>query len=221
MSYLNHAQDPRRRATALGITAVIHAAIAAGLVLGLTITGVAPDVEVYNPFRLRPDDPVPPPPPEPQPQHKPQDSYIGVPTPPLGPLVVNPIDIVDPDPFPPQDFVVDPRPRVEPVADPSPTLFTPRVARPANSQARWITNDDYPARALLDEAEGVAGYRLIVGTNGRVAACEVTRSTGNGRLDDATCDFIQRRARFEPATDETGAKVVGSFAGTVKWEIPD
>ena len=41
------------------------------------------------------------------------------------------------------------------------------------------------------------------------------------RLDDAACRRISQRARFDPATDETGGKVVGTYAGTVKWEIPD
>ena len=49
----------------------------------------------------------------------------------------------------------------------------------------------------------------------------MTRSTGNGQLDAATCRYIERRARFEPATDESGAKVIGSYTGTVKWEIPE
>ena len=62
---------------------------------------------------------------------------------------------------------------------------------------------------------------VVEATTGRVTACEVTRSTGNGQLDDATCDFIVRRARFEAATDDTGAKVVGNYTGTVRWRIPE
>jgi protein TonB len=220
MSYINQAQDPRRRATAIAVTTAVHAAIAAGLVLGLTISGVAPVPDIFTAVPLTPDPEPTPPPDQPQKQ-EPQDSFIVAPPPPLGPLVSDPIDVVVVDRIPEPQFVVDPRPVIEPVVEPVRPAFTPRGARPSNNASRWITNDDYPARPLLDGAEGIAAYRLIVGTNGRVAACVVTRSTGNGRLDDATCDFIERRARFEPATDSTGAKVVGSYTGTVKWDIPD
>ena len=62
---------------------------------------------------------------------------------------------------------------------------------------------------------------MIVGTNGKVSSCEITRPSGNGQLDGATCRYISQRARFDPATDDTGAKVVGTYSGTVSWEIPD
>jgi periplasmic protein TonB len=116
----------------------------------------------------------------------------------------------------PPHWPPDPHPHPPP---PPPHQDPARGARPSNALSSWITQDDYPAGE--DPPEGVAAYRLIVGTNGRVSVCDIVRSTGDHRLDEATCKFITRRARFEPATDETGAKVVGSYTGTVKWEIPD
>ena len=70
-------------------------------------------------------------------------------------------------------------------------------------------------------AEGSVGYRLVIGTAGRVSSCELTRPSGQRALDDATCRLIAGRARFEPATDETGAKVLGTFIVSVRWEIPE
>ena len=102
-----------------------------------------------------------------------------------------------------------------PPPPPDPTPPKPR-RRPGR-----ITNNDYPRRALVDEAEGSVAYRLVIGTNGRVSSCELTRPSGNSALDDATCRLIARRARFEPATDETGAKVLGTFTGSVQWQIPE
>ncbi|KRA83821.1 hypothetical protein ASD76_07340 [Altererythrobacter sp. Root672] len=67
----------------------------------------------------------------------------------------------------------------------------------------------------------MVGYSLIIGSNGRVSACDVVRSSGNSQLDEATCRLITRRARFDPATDGSGAKIIGSFSGTVLWQIPD
>ena len=47
---------------------------------------------------------------------------------------------------------------------------------------------------------------------------------GSGRtvagLDRATCDNVARRARFEPATDASGANVAGSYANNIRWVIP-
>jgi len=190
------------------------------------IKGLDVDFKQFVPTRIGAtniplDPPPPPPPPDRAKPTKPERTFITAPRP-LDPLIIEPIDVVVIDPVEqPRTFVVDPGPRIEPVVEPTRPFFAPKRARPTNDPLRWISTDDYPARALRAEAEGIAAYRLIVGTNGRVSACEVVRSTGNGVLDDATCDNIALRARFEAATDDTGAKVVGSYSGTVKWEIPN
>ncbi|ANC50469.1 hypothetical protein CP97_14783 [Aurantiacibacter atlanticus] len=52
-------------------------------------------------------------------------------------------------------------------------------------------------------------------------ACEIIGSTGHASLDNATCRLIERRARFDPATSTSGETVVGTYTGTVTWQIPD
>ena len=222
MSYLDHPQDPARRAKAIVAVGAIHAMIGYVLVTGLG----AEIVERFAPPPLVGTNIPLPPPPDP----KPAPESAEKPLPPTA--LLPPIELPRSDP--PPDVLTEDKPlpplvsrvpegptlaRLEP-SRPRPA-FTPRKAKPINGPLGWISTDDYPARALRSEAEGVAAYRLIVGTDGRVSACDVTRSTGNGLLDDATCEFIARRARFEAATDDTGAKVVGNYTGTVKWEIPD
>ena len=222
MAYIDQTQDFRKRAAAIGGVVAIHAAIGLAVVTGLTVTGLTPPVDTWDPFTLTPEV-KPTPQPTEQPKQQTQESQITAPTPRLDPIPDRTDDFPVADPvFDDRPFVVDPGPAIEqPVeAHPSPS-FTPRLARPRNAPSSWLSTDDYPRGPLVDEVEGVAAYRLIVGTTGRVSACEITRSTGNAQLDAATCKFIERRARFEPATDETGAKVVGSFTGTVKWEIPE
>lgn len=222
MSYLDQTQDFRRRATAIAGVAAIHGAIGLGLVVGLTVAGVAPPVDTWDPFTITPEAKPTPPPPKPVEQAEPPDSFVVVPKPPIDIVTDDPVELVTTGDKLDNRLVVDPGPRVEPVIEPRVTpMFTPRKARPTNGPLGWISTDDYPARALRSEAEGIAAYRLIVGTNGRVSACEVTRSTGKELLDEATCKFIVRRARFEAATDEAGAKVVGNYTGTVKWDIPE
>lgn len=224
MSYLDQTQDFRRRAAAAAGVAVIHTAIGLGLVVGLTVSGVIPQKDGWDPFTLTPDPlPKPPPPPKAEDATQAQESFVTAPTPPIDILIDRPVDavVVDETVDRPVAFIPVPPLEKGTPAPPATPAFKPSKAVPANDPRSWLSTDDYPARALRSEAEGVAAYRLIVGTNGRVSACEVTRSTGNGLLDDATCKFIVRRARFEPATDEAGAKVVGDYTGTVKWEIPD
>ena len=59
---------------------------------------------------------------------------------------------------------------------------------------------------------------------GRIPPSRLPEMAGSGRtvagLDRATCDNVARRARFEPATDASGANVAGSYANNIRWVIP-
>ena len=220
MSYLNHAHDPRRRATAVVTVGAVHALLAAALVTGLTVQFVDHTSAPLKATNI----PLDPPKPEPTPTRQPEPQHQAYVAPDPTPTIKLPTDtVLTRDPVVPDDveFTYYPTgPIAPPAPSPQPGL-TPKRPLPSNNSARWITNDDYPRRALVDEAEGSASYRLVIGTNGRVSSCDLTRSTGNRALDDATCQLISSRARFEPATDETGAKVLGTFTGSVRWDIPD
>lgn len=227
MAYIDQRQDRRVTVAAIAGVGAIHAVLGLGVIAGMTIIGVGPVADAWDPFTLTPQaTPTPtvvPP--------TPDDTKIVVvppasaPLPPIslptlspiestavpGPLIDKPSPALVPWP------AADPAPA--PVPTPSPT-FAPRGAAPSNDQARWITTDDYPARQLRDGIQGTVHYRLIIGSNGRVSACEVSRSSGNSALDQASCRLITRRARFAPATDAAGASVPGSYSGTVLWQIP-
>lgn len=219
MSYLNQTQDPRRRAAAIAGAVAIQAALGIAVVTGLTIAGAGPLEPVFKPIIDFPIEP-PPPAPTPPPTATPVDRIppIAIPPKPIDlPPVSSPafagadIPTVPPGPVGPP-IVSPPRPQ------PS---FAAQGPRPSNDRANWITTADYPAVALRREDEGLAAYRVIVGSDGRVSACEITASSGSRALDEATCRYIARRARFDPATNESGAKVVGNYEGTVRWRIPD
>ena len=223
MSYLNQTHDPRRRATAIVTVGAVHALLAAGLVTGLTVQFADIIRTPFTATNVPLDPPKPEPSPEPQvePEHP---TYVApVPDPPIklptdSSVIREPVDTFDHEITYYPTGTDDPP---TPPALPPRAGFTPKGAVPINSRSNWITNDDYPRRALVDEAEGSASYRLVIGTNGRVSSCELTSPTGNRALDEATCRLITSRARFEPATDEGGAKVVGTYTGSVRWEIPD
>ena len=112
---------------------------------------------------------------------------------------------------------VDPLPIPRPVPTPA---FTPRAARPKGNTAIWVTTNDYPTSALRRELSGTTRYRLAIDAGGKVSGCTITASSGHPELDQATCDKLTRRAQFEPATNDTGARVAGSFGGAVTWQLP-
>jgi protein TonB len=64
--------------------------------------------------------------------------------------------------------------------------------------------DDYPASAQAAGAEGTSQAEITIGTDGRVIGCNITRSSGNSALDQATCNIIRRRAKYTPARDSNG-----------------
>ena len=111
------------------------------------------------------------------------------------------------------------------VAPPPPVPPVPGITRlsshdPANVM-RLFSTDDYPADAIRNEEQGTVSYRATVGTDGRVSRCEIVVTSGSISLDTATCQIIQRRARFSPARDQQGAPVDDHFDGRIRWVLPE
>jgi TonB family protein len=92
---------------------------------------------------------------------------------------------------------------------------------PKGDVSRWINIDDYPSGALREGREGTVGFRLSVGNDGRVFGCTITKSSGHADLDEATCNGVTKRARFDPAKDTSGARVAGSYQSRVSWKLPN
>jgi len=104
---------------------------------------------------------------------------------------------------------------------PAPQRFTPKAARPKGAMAGWVTDNDYPSADLRGEHEGRTSYRLGIDASGKVTSCTITASSGWPGLDKATCDRISQRGKFEPATNDEGERVAGTFTSAVTWRIPD
>lgn len=96
----------------------------------------------------------------------------------------------------------------------------PRPARPLGNPGEWVTAGDYPSVALRNDQEGTVGFLIDVDVNGVPSSCKVSMSSGSTVLDDATCQLIITRARFEPATDKKGRAISGTYANSVRWIIP-
>ena len=221
MAYADQ-QMSGNRVVAIIIVALIHVGLGYALITGLAYDVVKEVAERVTTIDIEepppPEEDEPPPPPEPD----------TAPPPPVAPPP--PINIAPaPPPIRTQPTIPPPAPpvlRVPPPAPPAPPpppppRFQPKGPEPRGNPGRWANTNDYPSRALREEREGITRFSVTVGTNGRVTNCRVTGSSGHSDLDQTTCRLIERRARFNPATDGNGDEVSGTWSSAVRWEIPD
>ncbi|MFP5394712.1 MAG: energy transducer TonB [Alphaproteobacteria bacterium] len=202
------------RIAAFVIVALLHVALGYALVTGLAYEGVKQLVKKVTTVDIKKDEPKKEPPPPKKVEAAPP---IVAPPPKMNIATVSPpVEIVQtvPPPAPPPVFVA-PAPAVAPAP-----RVQPKSAMPKGNPANWATTNDYPTRALREEREGTTGFRVTVGTDGRVTSCTVTSSSGSADLDEATCSNVTRRARFNPATDGEGNPTTGQYSSRVRWVIP-
>lgn len=96
------------------------------------------------------------------------------------------------------------------------------AATPRGDVRALFSSDDYPASAQAAGAEGISQAMLTIGADGRVVACNITRSTGNGALDSTTCNVLRRRARFTPARDSNGNPVTATITTPpIVWRLSE
>ncbi|MBX7483709.1 energy transducer TonB [Qipengyuania qiaonensis] len=221
MSYVD--QSSRPSAASMAAVVGVHAAFAAILVAGLTVSGTMPEIINKIGATNIPIDPPPPPKPvdpvEPK-AAEPTETLVHIPTPKLD---LKPAD----PPFENTPLVFPPLPKPSPglgteIPKPTPQPgLDPVAAKPRNNPGAWLTDNDYRPSWIRQELTGLAKFRLEIAADGRVTNCTVTGSTGHGELDDATCKLVTRRARFEPARDSNGQAVAGSFNSSVLWQLPE
>ena len=220
MSYLDRKHSSNRTATIILVTAV-EAAVVFAVVQGLAVkfTRDPPPKPLTGVQIALPPPPPPTPHPTPsarpshQPEHvMPSDNRLAT------SLPTFPTFPTDPLPMPTASPVPLPDPFIE---SPKPPQFAPRGARPIGRPSGWVTSNDYPSRDLREGNAGVTGFRLSIGSDGRVQSCAITATSGFPGLDRATCDNLMRRARFDPASDGSGAKVAGTYASNIRWVIPE
>jgi len=226
MAYTDTQHTHKRLAGLTGV-ALVHIALAMGLAAGLTIkyTQAPPEPRLKGTnvkFEIPPPPPVEEDIPEPTPSTDTADTTPSVPD-----TIIDLARSADFDVFDELPTIRD-VPRVDTsvlergnlrLPDPPPT-FTPRDPVPRNGPLGWLSNADYPRRALQRGWEGDLTYALAVGKDGKVDDCRVINSTGHDILDRTACDIIKSKARFDPATDRTGAEVSGTYRGAVTWSIP-
>lgn len=225
MSYLTETGTSNRKLTALGLAVIVHVFIIYALLTGLASDAYKKIVKATEATEIKVEKPkeVPPPPPE-------KLQEIPVVTPP--PIV----DIQQDRPRETIQAVVStrtdvapsnavtptlPPPEVKPEPKPEPKAVIPgQAARLRGNMQSLITADDYPDSSLRSEEEGVTAVKIDVTEKGRVENCVVTSSSGHPKLDEATCNIVTRRGRYDPAKAEGGAPMRSTSTFRFRWVVP-
>jgi len=223
MAYAERMPSRNKSLTVMTV-AGLHGIALYALVTGLGVQYVDHVATVLTGKNI-PIEPVPPPSPEPVVSQaavtprsaQPAQSVVDVTPLPLATnsdnIVIDfPIKLVPPLPIDP------PGPTAS--ATPDKPLFTPRLARPRGDPGFWVSTKDYPSVSLRLGEQGTVRFEVSVGSDGRVTGCRVTASSGSADLDAATCRNVSKRARFEAATDDSGARTAGTYQGSIRWVIP-
>lgn len=198
MSYAQKKEISGNRTAAIIMVVVIQFALGYAIVTGLAYNVIKKAAEDLKTFNVE-EEPPPPEPPPPPPKDMPD----------LPPPPTTPPPLVQMNAPPPTiQIQVAPPPMIPPVApQPPPPPPAPRKVSAAKAKGSLLglfSDEDYPASAQAAGAEGTAQASLTIGADGRVSGCNITRSTGNGALDAATCSILRRRAKFSPAIDSNG-----------------
>ena len=212
MAYADQSMSGNR-VTALIIVALIHIVLGYALVTGLAYEAAKKVIKRVTTVdieeEVKKEEPPPPPP-----------KKADMPPPPVAPPVkVNVATnaptittVTEAPPAPPPAIVLAPPAAAPPPPPPPPA----KPATPRNDPGSWATPNDYPSRALREEREGTTSFRVSIADDGSVASCSVTGSSGHADLDEATCKFVTRRARFRKPSEGYGT----SYSNRVRWVIP-
>ena len=215
MAYADQ-QMSGNKATTLVVVALLHIVLVYALVTGLAYEAFKKVKEVTAAINIKEEKPPEEPPPPPPKQDTPPPPIVA-PPPAITFNAPAPVLQTVQTPPPPAPVFVTAAP---PPPAPPPPKFQPKGAIPKGQPGNWATTNDYPSRALREEREGSSGFRVSIGTDGKVTDCQITRPSGSPDLDQATCDNVRRRARFAPATDGEGNPTTGSYSSTIRWVIP-
>ncbi len=218
MAYADQDGMSTNRLVSIIIVLLLHVFLGYALVTGLAYDAVVAIKEKMTVVDVKEEEPPEEeePPPEPEKQIEPPV----VSPPPLVKTVTPPPQITTvQNPPPAAPIVPTAAPPAPPAPEPPPPAGPTSGAQPKGNPGNWANTNDYPSRALQQEREGTTGFRVTVGTDGRVIDCQITSSSGHPDLDAATCTNVKRRARFAPAL-QNGQPVQGSYSNRVRWQIP-
>jgi len=80
-----------------------------------------------------------------------------------------------------------------------------------------LTPRDLPPDALPPGGQLSVGVSYMVGTDGRVSNCAITRTSGDAVVDSRVCQLLTDRFRYRPARDRAGTPVATTIRETHSW----
>lgn len=212
-----------RRLMALIIVGVLHVVIGYAFISGLALKAVKVITQPMDTFEVpEPEEPIEEPPPPTQvleeiPPYVPPPEVVIAELPPPPPTITTQTVVQTPDP---PRVITQPAPETPAIAAPAPREIVRKAATPKGRLGASISADDYPPASLRAEEEGSVQVRYDINVEGRAENCQVVKSSGHRRLDDRTCELVERRFRFNPATED-GQPVRDSRTQAFRWEIPE
>lgn len=80
---------------------------------------------------------------------------------------------------------------------------------------------DYPKELRATGPKGVTWADVVVGINGRVTSCRITKPSGIPLFDARTCQILLERFRYRPARDRQGKPIAATDSFSVDWDYQD
>jgi protein TonB len=188
------------RATSLAIVVAVHVVAIFGLVVALNQGALIKQLhEIEASVDTKKEIPKAPPPPPPDMVKPPP------------PTAIVPEFQVASAPPPPIRTVAKPPPPPPPAA---PVIHND----PLRPIMRTHTIPPYPPISVRLGEQGTVLMKVHITTDGDVDQCVVEKSSGHSRLDEAGCDWVKRRWRWEPPTFQ-GKKVAVSTMVSMKFDL--
>jgi protein TonB len=189
------------RATSIAIVAGIHVAVIAGLVAALNQGALMKQLqEIKATVDTKKEIPKAPPPPPPD---------LVKPPPPVA--IVPEFTVATAAP-PPVTTVAK--------APPAPPPVHVAASDPLRPVMRTHTLPPYPPISVRLNESGTTLMEVNITTEGTVDQCTVVQSSSSERLDNAACDFVKSRWRWQPPTNQ-GQPVSVKTRVSVKWDLRD
>ena len=190
------------KAGSIAIVAGIHIAVIFGLVAALNQGALMKQLqEIKATVDTKKEPPKAPPPPPPD---------LVKPPP---PVAIVPVFQVASAPPPPVTTVAKPPPAPPPKA----VVASSDPLRPI---ARTHTLPPYPPISVRLNEQGTTLMEVHITTEGNVDDCKVLQTSSSDRLDQAACDFVKSRWRWQPPTNQ-GTPTAVSTRVSVKWDLKD
>jgi protein TonB len=190
------------KAGSIAIVVGIHIAVIFGLVAALNQGALMKQLqEIKATVDTQKEPPKAPPPPPPD---------LVKPPP---PVAIVPEFTVATAPPPPVTTVAKPPPAPPPKA----VVASSDPLRPV---MRTHTLPPYPPISVRLNEQGTTLMEVHITTEGSVDDCKVVQTSSSDRLDQAACDYVKTRWRWQPPTNQ-GTPTAVSTRVSVKWDLRD